>query len=45
MCEELKNEDQLELSLNNNDQLDLLLDVTDEIVSTTYFLEQHGWIA
>lgn len=38
MCEELKNEDQLELSLHNNDQLDLLLDVTDEIVSTTYFL-------
>ena len=44
MCEELKNEDPLELLLNK-DQLDLLLDVTDEIVSTTYFLEPHGWIA
>lgn len=45
MCDELKNEDQIELLLKNKDQLELLLDVADEIITTTDFLEPKGWIS
>lgn len=45
MCDELKNEEQIELLLDNKDQLELLLEVADEIITTTAFLEQKGWIA
>lgn len=45
MCDELKNEDQIELLLKNKDQLELLIDVADEIISTTDFLEPQGWIS
>ena len=44
MCDELKNEETLELLLNK-DQLELLQEVTDEILSTTAFLEPQGWIS
>ncbi len=45
MCDELKNEDQIELLLKNEDKLELLLDVADEIITTTAFLEPKGWIS
>ena len=45
MCDELKNEDQIELLLKNEDQLELLLDVADEIITTTAFHEPQGWIS
>jgi len=45
VCDEVKNEDQIELPLKNKDQLELLIDVADEIISTTDFLEPQGWIS
>ena len=45
MCDELNNEDQIELPLKNKDQIELLMEVADEIISTTAFLEPQGWIS